>query len=98
MLTDVGRWADFVIFGNNAGQAVPLAQHVPHDVVADKAAIIYAQSLPELDIYQRLAYRTFYPLKDVVSYLLGRAEVVAQPLALCFVNTIQHNDLNYQTP
>lgn len=98
MLTDLGGWADFVVFGNNAGQGVSLAQHLPPHLIADHAAIIYALGLPERDVYERLGYRTFYPRKEVASHLLGLARAAGQPLALCFMNTIQHNESNYHTP
>ncbi len=38
---------DYVLFGNNAGQGLPLAQSLAPKLIADHAAIIYANSLPE---------------------------------------------------
>ena len=44
--------ADYVLFGNNAGQGLPLAQSFSVDSVRNRAAIIYANSLPEKSAYK----------------------------------------------
>jgi hypothetical protein len=88
----------YVVFGNNAGQGLPLAQSLPPGLIADRAAVTYANSLPEIDAYTRLGYRTFFPRSEVVARLLGMAESASRPLALCFINTIQHNEFNYHDP
>lgn len=98
LLRDVEDFADLVIFGNNAGQSVPLAQHLPPRMVAERSAIIYARALPEIDVYERLGYRRFLRRDETIPYLKHRAEQEERPLALCFVNTIQHNESNYHTP
>ena len=36
-----------MLFGNNAGQGLPLAQSPAPDLITEHAAIIYANSLPE---------------------------------------------------
>jgi hypothetical protein len=87
-----------VIFGNNAGQGLPLAQCLAPSLVGDRAAIIYAHNLPEKSAYERLGYRTFFRRSETVARLLDLAKRADQSLALCFVNTIQHNDLNYHDP
>jgi hypothetical protein len=87
-----------VIFGNNAGQGLPLAQNLAPTSISDRAAIIYARSLPERSAYEQLGYRTFFRRSETVSRLLALAKKAAQPLALCFVNTIQHNQHNYHDP
>lgn len=87
-----------VIFGNNAGQGLPLAQCLAPSLVGDRAAIIYAHNLPEKSAYERLGYRTFFRRSETVARLLHLAKCADRSLALCFVNTIQHNDLNYHDP
>ena len=89
---------DYVLFGNNAGQGLPLAQSLRPDLVSDHAAIIYASSLPEKRAYEGLGYRVFFHRRDAVGKLLELAKKACKPLALCFVNTIQHNELNYHDP
>ena len=87
-----------VVFGNNAGQGLPLAQSLAPSLISERAAIIYAQSLPERSAYEQLAYRTFLKRSETASRLLAVAKKAAQPLSLCFVNTIQHNQHNYHDP
>jgi hypothetical protein len=89
---------DYVIFGNNAGQGLPLAKSLRSDLIGERAAVIYASSLPEIDAYKRLGYRAFFPRSEAAARLIGLAESARQPLALCFINTIQHNELNYHDP
>jgi hypothetical protein len=97
-LAALDRAVDYVLFGNNAGQGLPLAQSLAPSLIGDRAAIIYAQSLPEKSAYERLGYRTFFRRSDAVAHLLDSAKTASRPLALCFVNTIQHNNLNYHDP
>ena len=87
-----------VVFGNNAGQGLPLAQSLAPSLISERAAIIYAQSLPEQSAYEQLGYRTFFRRSETGSRLLALAKKAAQPLSLWFVNTIQHNQYNYHDP
>ncbi len=89
---------DYVIFGNNAGQGLPLAQSLPQNLISKRAAIIYARSLPEIEAYRRLGYRTFFRRSEAASRLLDMAKAGGRPLTLFFINTIQHNELNYHDP
>ena len=89
---------DYVLFGNNAGQGLPLAKRLPPNMIADRAAIIYARSLPEKKAYEQIGYRTFFRRSEAVSRLLQLAHNAGRPLALCFINTIQHNEFNYHDP
>ena len=89
---------DYVLFGNNAGQGLPLAQSLAPHMIADRAAIIYANSLPEKKAYEQIGYRTFFRRSEAVSRLLELANDAGRPLALCFINTIQHNVFNYHDP
>jgi hypothetical protein len=89
---------DYFLFGNNAGQGFPLAQSLPRNLIANRAAIIYANSLPEKSAYERLGYRTFFRRSEAVARLLELAKNTSRSLALCFINTIQHNEFNYHDP
>jgi hypothetical protein len=89
---------DYVLFGNNAGQGLPLAQSLAPKLIGDHAAVIYANSLPEKSAYESLGYRAFFRRSEAVTRLLEIAKNTGKPLALCFVNTIQHNELNYHDP
>jgi hypothetical protein len=97
-LPDLGESVDYVLVGNNAAQGLPLAQSLPQRLILDQAAIIYANSLPQLSAYQKLGYRSFSPRSQAAIRLLELAKNEARPLALCFVNTIQHNESNYHDP
>ena len=89
---------DYVLLGNNAGQGLPLAQSLAPNMIADRAAIIYANSLPQKNTYEQFGYRTFFRRSEAVSRLLQLADNAGQRLALCFINTIQHNEFNYHDP
>ena len=89
---------DYVLFGNNAGQGLPLAQSLAPKLIGDHAAVIYANSLPEKSVYESLGYRVFFRRSEAVTRLLEIAKNAGKPLTLCFVNTIQHNELNYHDP
>jgi len=89
---------DYVLFGNNAGQGLPLAYSLAPKMIADRAAIIYANSLPEKKAYEQIGYRTFFRRSEAVSRLLQLADNAGRPLVLCFINTIQHNEFNYHDP
>ena len=97
-LAELDGGVDYVLFGNNAGQGLPLAQSLRQNMIADHAAIIYANSLPEKKLYEQMGYRKFLPRSEAVSRLFEIAGNVSRPLALCFINTIQHNEFNYHEP
>jgi hypothetical protein len=97
-LPQLGEAVDYVLVGNNAGQGLPLAQDLPQHLIPERAAIIYANSLPEQTAYLGLGYRSFAPRSQAVSLLRELANGAGRPLALCFVNTIQHNEANYHRP
>ena len=97
-LAAIADGVHYVVFGNNAGQGLPLAQSLRYDLIGERAAVIYASSLPEIDAYKRLGYRAFFPRSEAAARLIRLAESARRPLALCFINTIQHNDLNYHDP
>jgi hypothetical protein len=98
LLAELDDGVDYVLFGNNAGQGLPLAQSLPPNLVATRAAIIYANSLPEQSAYQQLGYRAFFRRSEAISRLLELANNAGRPMALCFINTIQHNEFNYHDP
>jgi hypothetical protein len=89
---------DYVLVGNNAGQGLPLALSLPQHIIGNQAAIIYGESLPEIKEYEKIGYRTFFRRDRAVSRLLELAKNAGRPLALFFINTIQHNELNYHDP
>jgi hypothetical protein len=97
-LAELDGSVDYVLFGNNAGQGLPLAQSLTPKLIGDHAAVIYANSLPEKSAYEALGYRDFFRRSEAVARLLEIAKNAGRPLALCFVNTIQHNELNYHDP
>ena len=97
-LAQIGDALDYVVIGNNAGQGLPLAQAVPESLRAEHAGIIYASSLPEQKAYEQLGYRSFYRRRETAARLAALADRANRPLALYFMNTIQHNDLNYHDP
>lgn len=97
-LKDLGDGIHCVVFGNNAGQGFSLAENLPTQWRKEKAAIIYARSLPEISDYEALGYSAFVPRGDLVSYVREQAEAAGRPLALAFINTIQHDASNYHDP
>jgi hypothetical protein len=97
-LAELDECVDYVILGNNAGQGLPLAQALPAALIAQRAAIIYAHSLPEKTAYEQLGYRNFFRRSEAAARLLELAKIAGKPLALSFVNTIQHNERNYHDP
>jgi len=97
-LKELDDSVDYVLIGNNAGQGFPLAQALPQNLIGNHAAIIYGESLPEIQEYEQMGYRTFFRRSKAVSHLHELAKNAARPPALCFVNTIQHNELNYHDP
>jgi hypothetical protein len=97
-LAELDDAVDYVLFGNNAGQGLPLAQSLAPNLIRDHAAVIYASSLPEKSAYEDLGYRMFFPRREAAPRLLQLAKTAGRPLALYFVNTIQHNERNYHDP
>jgi hypothetical protein len=97
-LAEIADAVDYVIIGNNAGQGLPFAQAVPQELRAARSGIIYARSLPERSAYQQLGYHNFFHRYETAPRLLAAAEVKRRPLALYFMNTIQHNAMNYHDP
>ena len=89
---------DYIIFGNNAGQGFPLAQSLPINLIADHAAIVYAESLPQMSRYQKIGFRNFFPRSELTERLVELATKSQRPLELLFINTIQHNETNYHDP
>lgn len=89
---------DYVLIGNNAGQGLPLARSLPKSVIDDHAAIIYGVSLPEMKEYEELGYRTFFRRSEAASRLFEPAKGAGRSGSLQFINTIQHNELNYHDP
>lgn len=89
---------DYVLIGNNAGQGLPLARGLPQSLIGSQAAIIYAEGLAQINEYERRGYRNFFPRSQAASRTLDLAKSAGRPPALFFINTIQHNELNYHDP
>jgi hypothetical protein len=96
-LQDLDAGAHYVLIGNNAGQGMPLARSLPQKMI-ERAAIIYGQSLPEQKEYEKIGYRTFFRRSESVPRLTQLAAGAGLPLALFFINTIQHDRFNYHDP
>ena len=97
-LAELADAVDYVVIGNNAGQGLPLAQAVPQGLRAARSGVIYASSLPEQSAYERLGYQNFFRRGETAPRLLAAAEAAARPLHLYFMNSIQHNTMNYHDP
>lgn len=89
---------DYVLIGNNAGQGLPLAQSLAPGMIEERAAVIYARTLPQIEAYRREGYRAFFRRSEAVAHLLELARSDGRPLALQFINTIQHDEYNYHDP
>jgi len=98
ILAKLGNALDYIVIGNNAGQGLPLAQAVPQEMRALRSGIIYAHSLPEQTAYAQIGYQVFFRRHETSARLLATAEASNRPLALYFMNTIQHNRMNYHDP
>ncbi|MFT5538711.1 MAG: hypothetical protein ACI82H_000224 [Alphaproteobacteria bacterium] len=96
-LRDIDDGIDVVAFGNNAGQGVPLAEALPAQLRPTCGAIIFGRSLPEHPTYVGMGYKNFCPRDDLLMHLVEAAKATGRPLALGFINTIEHNDQNYHT-
>jgi hypothetical protein len=97
-LAQLDDCVDYILFGNNAGQGLSLAQSLASSLIRERAAVIYAQSLPEKSSYEQLGYRSFFRRSEATLRLLALAKMAGKPLGLFFINTIQHNERNYHDP
>ncbi len=89
---------DYIVFGNNAGQGFPLAQSLPSNFIANHAAIVYAESLPQMSRYQQIGFRIFFRRSEATERLIQLATKSQRPLELLFITTSQHNETNYHDP
>jgi hypothetical protein len=97
-LPELAESVDYMVFGNNAGQGFPLAQSLPSNLIADHAAVVYAESLPQMSWYQKIGFRNFFRRSEAADRLVELATKSQRPLELLFINTIQHNETNYHDP
>ncbi|MBT5048961.1 MAG: hypothetical protein HOM58_10710 [Rhodospirillaceae bacterium] len=95
-LSEMDERVDLVAFGNNAAQGMPLANAYPVSLRGAHGAVIYGSSLPEQSVYETIGYSQFCARTDLLE--LAGALSAGRPLALAFINTIEHNDQNYHTP
>ncbi len=97
-LSGLDETVDVVAFGNNAGQGLPLAEALPAPLRETRGIVVYGNSLPERGSYEALGYRRFVPRRDLVARLAVAAEAAGRPIALGFINTIEHDERNYHAP
>ena len=94
-LEELDHSVDLVAIGNNASQGLPLATALPPTIRSDNAAVIYGTSLPEQSIYEGIGYKIFCTRADLLKTAAQRTE---KEIAVCFINTIEHNNQNYHAP
>jgi len=87
-----------IAIGNNAAQGLPLAKALPTSLRENNSIIIYGTSLPEKPEYEALGFDKFCCRADLLSYLDQLQLSPEKKIALTFINTIQHNKLNYHQP
>lgn len=97
-LRELDASVDMVVFGNNAGQGLPLARALPATLRAEHGTIVYGRSLPEQAAYEAEGYRRFCARGDLLSVVAPLAKMSGRPPALSFINTIEHNERNYHAP
>jgi len=94
-LEELDYSVDLVAIGNNASQGLPLADSLPLAIRSDSATVIYGRSLPEHSVYQSIGFKTFCARNDLLKTASQKTE---KEIALCFINTIEHNETNYHAP
>lgn len=97
-LQELDAALNLVAFGNNSGQGLTLAHALPSSLRAGNSAIVYGRSLPEQAEYEAAGYRRFCARDDLLSVVGPLAKQAELPLALAFINTIEHNAQNYHAP
>ena len=97
-LGDIGDDVNMIAFGNNAAQGFPLAQALPATMRAQKGVVMYGRSLPEQAQYEAIGYAHFCARAALPSLISNAARIAGRPLALAFINTIEHNEQNYHAP
>jgi hypothetical protein len=97
-LRDLGEAVDMAVFGNNAGQGLPLAEALPQALRGTRGAIVYGRSLPERADYEAAGYRQFSARGEILALIAAAAAAAERPPALAFINTIEHNERNYHAP
>lgn len=87
---------DLVAMGNNAGQGLAFARAIPETLRAAHGAVIYGSSLAEQADYEAAGYRQFCRRDELIA-LAGKL-AAGRPVALGFINTIEHDEDNYHSP
>ncbi len=94
-LTDA---VDYVVIGNNAGQGLPLAQAVPQALRATPRES-FRQQLARTERLRTVGLSEFLsPLRDFAALARGGGSDRAGRWRLYFMNSIQHNTMNYHDP
>lgn len=97
-LETLGEAADLVVFGNNAGQGLALADALPVSLRAGRGVVVYGRSLPERAAYEAGNYANFRPRAELLNLIGEKAEAAGRPPALAFINTIEHDERNFHAP
>lgn len=97
-LNELDERVDFVAFGNNAGQGMPLADSLSKGMRARNAGIIYGENLAEQAEYESLGYRTFLRRDALIDHVSRLASKAGKAPAIAFINTIQHDETNFHEP
>ena len=87
-----------IAIGNNAAQGLPLARATPISLRENNSIIIYGTSLPEKPEYQSLGYNKFCSRTNFLNHLDQQLLSPETKIAFVFINTIQHNEVNYHQP
>jgi hypothetical protein len=95
-LAELDESVGLVAFGNNAGQGMPLAAALPAALRPSRGIMMYGRSLPEQPAYEAMGYTRFCPRTGLLALIATVA--AGRPVALAFINTIEHNERNYHAP
>lgn len=95
-LSGLDESVGLVAFGNNAGQGMPLADALPAPLRSSRGVVVYGRSLPEQPAYRAMGFARFCPRAGLLDLIRGAA--ADRPVALAFINTIEHNVRNYHAP
>ena len=87
-----------IVFGNNAGQGYPLALALSKKMRSKRGVVVYGNSLPEREAYEKLGYNIFCRRDDLLHIVRQRALAVSLSPSLIFINTIEHNHQNFHAP
>ena len=97
-IKEIGNRIDLIVFGNNAGQGYPLALALSRNIRSKRGVVIYGNTLPEREAYEKHGYNIFCRRDNLLQIVRQRALAVNLSPSLIFINTIEHNQQNFHTP